>query len=288
MQIRSPRLSNWMSLLLMTAGTVLVACGVYFFKFPNHFSTGGVSGLSILISQLLPSVSTGTIVMVVNFLLLIVGFAAFGRGFSIKTVYCTVLLSLLIRLLEIVVPLDKPLTSQPMLELFYSMMLPALGSAILFNMQASTGGTDILAMLLKRHTSMNIGNALFATDFLIAASACFVFSLEIGLFSLLGLLLKAMVVDLVIEGINRNKFFTIVTQHDQEVLEYIVKTLHRGATHYPATGAYSGDQRTVILCATSPLQAVRLRTFVRQIDAQAFLMITNTSEIIGKGFRGTV
>ncbi len=284
----TPRLSQLASFLLMTAGTALVAVGVYFFKFPNHFSTGGVSGLSILSSQLLPTVSTGTIVMVINFVLLIVGYAALGRYFSVKTVYCTVLLSLLIRLLEVTIPLDKPLTTQPMLELFYSMMLPALGSAILFNMQASTGGTDILAMLIKRHTSLNIGNALLATDFLIAASACLVFSLEIGLFSLLGLVLKAMVVDLVIEGINRNKFFTIVTQHDQEVLEFIVKTLHRGATHYPATGAYSGDKRTVILCATSPLQAVRLRAFVRQIDAQAFLMITNTSEIIGKGFRGTV
>ncbi len=275
-------------LFLMTLGTLLVTIGVYFFKFPNHFSTGGVSGLSIVVSKLVPGISTATFVLIINCVLLVVGFLAFGRGFSTKTVYCSLLLSFSLSALERFVPLTAPLTTQPMLELFFSVMLPAIGSAILFNIYASTGGTDILAMLLKRHTSLNIGNALLLTDVVIASSSLLVYGIEVGLFSLLGLLLKSQVVDLVIEGLNRSKFFTIVTAKPEEVCAYIVGELNRGATRYPAFGAYSGEARTVILCATNRMQAVRLRAFVRQTDQQAFIMITNTSEIIGKGFRGTM
>lgn len=274
--------------LWMTLGTLLVAVGIYFFKFPNHFSTGGVSGISIILSQLFPQISTATIVLVINCALLLVAFAVFGPTFSVKTVYCSLLLSLVLQGLEIWLPLSAPLTTQPLLELFFSVLLPAIGSAILFNMDATTGGTDILALLIKRHTSLDIGHALLTTDFVIASLALLVFGVEIGLFSILGLILKGLVVDLVIEGINRSKFFTIVTQKPEEICSFIVQELHRSATHYPGQGAFSGQSKTVILCATNRVQALRLRTFIRQTDPQAFMMITNTSEIIGKGFRGTL
>ena len=272
----------------MTAGTLLVAFGVYFFKFPNNFSTGGVSGLSILLSSLLPTVSTGTLVLIINISLLVLAYAVFGRSFSLRTVYCSLLMSGSLWVLERVLPLSHPLTTQPLLELFFSVLLPALGSAILFNIRASTGGTDILAMLLKRHTTLDIGKALLATDFLIASSAIFVFNIEIGLFSLLGLILKSLVVDSVIEGLNRSKFFTIVTQAPEQICAFIVRDIKRSATHYPAQGAFTGNPKTVILCAVNRSQALRLRAYVRQTDAQAFMLITNTSEIIGKGFRGAL
>lgn len=289
MPVGRSRVTGWMTdLLKMTIGTLLVALGVYLFKFPNHFSTGGVSGLAIIVGYLTPGVSTATFVTIINGALLILGFAAFGRTFSFKTVYCSVLLSLALQGLEFWLPLSQPLTTQPLLELFFSVLLPAIGSAILFNMEASTGGTDILAMLLKRHSSLNIGNALLATDFVIASSAFLVFGVEIGLFSILGLLIKALMVDQVIEGLNRSKFFTVVTQAPDEICRFITHDINRSATRYPASGAYSGDPRTVILCATNRAQAVRLRSFIRQTDEHAFMMITNTSEIIGKGFRGAL
>ncbi len=272
----------------MTVGTLLVAFGVYFFKFPNHFSTGGVSGISIIVGYLTPGISTATFVTIINVALLALGFLAFGRSFSVKTVYCSLLLSFSLQALEAWLPLAKPLTTQPLLELFFSVLLPAIGSAILFNMEASTGGTDILAMLLKRHTSLNIGNALLATDVVIASAALLVFGVEIGLFSILGLVIKGLMIDQVIEGLNRSKFFTVVTDRPEEVCQFIVKDLNRSATHYPASGAYSGAARTVILCATNRAQAIRLRSFIRGIDGNAFIMITNTSEIIGKGFRGSL
>ena len=145
--------------LLLNAGTLLVAAGVYFFKFPNHFSTGGVSGLSVVLSPFLPHVSPGTLVFVINMALLLLGFLVFGKGFGLKTAYSSFLMSGVIWLLERLCPLDAPLTSQPLLELCFAVLLPAFGSALLFNMEASTGGTDIVAMLLRKFTDLNIGRA---------------------------------------------------------------------------------------------------------------------------------
>ena len=273
---------------LLTVGTLMVVVGVYFFKFPNNFSTGGVSGISVILSALLPDISTGQLVLGINLALLLVGFLVFGRSFGIKTVYCSLLMSISIYVLERVVPLDAPLTSQPMLDLVFSVMLPAVGSAILFNSQGSTGGTDIVAMIFKKYTSVDIGKALFCTDFLIATAAGVVFGIETGLFSLLGLLAKALVVDSVIENIHLSKYFTIVTHKPDEVVAFIKGTLNRSATILSGEGAFTHEGRKVILTVMSRAQAVKLRLYIRSIDPYAFIVISNTSEIIGKGFRETL
>ena len=266
----------------------MVTIGVYFFKFPNNFSTGGVSGISVILGALIPGMSTGTLVLIINVTLLIVGFCVFGRSFGIRTVYCSMLMSLSIYILERVLPMEHPLTTQPMLELVFSVLFPAVGSAILFNIQGSTGGTDIVAMIFKKFTSLDIGKALFCTDFIIATLAGVVFGIETGLFSLLGLLAKALVVDSVIESINMSKYFTIVTHNPDEVIAYIKKELNRSATLVTGEGAYTHEGRKLILTVLNRAQAVRLRGYIRSIDPHAFIVITNTSQIIGKGFRQTL
>lgn len=271
--------------LWLTLGTLMVTIGVYFFKFPNNFSTGGVSGISVILGALIPGMSTGTLVLIINVTLLIVGFCVFGRSFGIRTVYCSMLMSLSIYILERVLPMEHPLTTQPMLELVFSVLFPAVGSAILFNIQGSTGGTDIVAMIFKKFTSLDIGKALFCTDFIIATLAGVVFGIETGLFSLLGLLAKALVVDSVIESINMSKYFTIVTHNSDEVIAYIKKELNRSATLVTGEGAYTHEGRKLILTVLNRAQAVRLRGYIRNIDPHAFIVITNTSQIIGKGFR---
>ena len=271
--------------LWLTLGTLMVTIGVYFFKFPNNFSTGGVSGISVILGALIPGMSTGTLVLIINVTLLIVGFCVFGRSFGIRTVYCSMLMSLSIYILERVLPMEHPLTTQPMLELVFSVLFPAVGSAILFNSQGSTGGTDIVAMIFKKFTSLDIGKALFCTDFIIATLAGVVFGIETGLFSLLGLLAKALVVDSVIESINMSKYFTIVTHNSDEVIAYIKKELNRSATLVTGEGAYTHEGRKLILTVLNRAQAVRLRGYIRSIDPHAFIVITNTSQIIGKGFR---
>ena len=135
---------------LMTLATLLICVGVYFFKFPNNFSTGGVSGLSIILGHYVPGMSAGAFVFVINQALLVLGFLVFGRSVGARTAYVSILMSSIIWILEYVLPMDAPLTTQPLLELVFSVTFPAVGSAILFNMQASSGGTDIVAMILKR------------------------------------------------------------------------------------------------------------------------------------------
>lgn len=270
---------------LLTLGTLMVVAGVYFFKFPNHFSTGGVSGISVILGALMPNVSTGTLVLIMNTVLLIVGFAVFGRSFGAKTAYCSILMSLGIFVLERVYPMSAPFTNQPLLELIFSVMLPAVGSAILFNMQSSTGGTDIVAMILKKYTNADIGTALLYTDFLIALTSGFVFGIETGMFSILGLLAKALVVDGVIENINLSKYFTIITDQGDAVTLFIKQQLNRSATVVNGQGAFTRGEKKVILTVLNRSQAVKLQAYVRSVDPDAFIVITNTSQIIGKGFR---
>ncbi len=274
--------------LLLTIGTLFVAVGVYFFKFPNHFSTGGVSGISIILGYYVPGLSAGSFVFIINGALLVLGFLVFGRGFGLRTAYSSTLLSSVIWLMEKYIPLSKPLTTQPLLELIYAVALPAVGSAILFNIDASSGGTDIIAMLLKKYTALNIGNALFAVDFIVTLGALFAFGVETGLFSILGLLIKALLIDLVLENIKVNKCFHIITATPDPILRYIVDNLHRGATILHGEGAYTHENRTVLLTVVNRTQAVHLRRFVKDIDPRSFILITNTGEIIGKGFRGVM
>ena len=269
---------------LLTLGTALVAMGTYFFKFPNHFSTGGVTGIAVILSSIFPSISSSLFASVINVAFLLLGFGVLNRGFGVRTVYCSLLFSGMLAGLEWLVPLSGPLTDEKLLELFFGLILPALGSAILFNTQGSTGGTDILAMILKKFTSLDIGMALLYVDVLIAGSTLILIDIETGLFSLLGLVLKSVLVDSVIESLNRKKSFILVTSCPEEVCDFITHTLHRSATFWKGEGAYSHQDKWVVLTALSRAQAVALRRHLKAIDPHAFMLITNSSEIFGKGF----
>ncbi len=271
--------------LILNAGTLLVALGDHFFKFPNNFSTGGVTGMAVVISKLIPGLSIGAVVFIFNMVLLAIGFLFLSRKFGLTTVYSSVLLSVVIWAMEWIWPVETPLTDEPILELIFAVGIPALGSALLFNIGASTGGTDIIAMLLRKYTSIDIGRALLLADFLVALSACFVFGIKTGLFSVLGLLMKSVLVDSVIEGINQRKYMHIVCQNPEPICEFIVQKLHRGATICDTTGAYTHHRLHLVLTVMSRGQAVALRRDIRSIEPHAFIMTTSTSEIIGKGFR---
>ncbi len=272
--------------LLITLGVELVVLGVYFFKFPNNFSIGGVTGIAIILSKIFgDAISTGTVVLVINILLLFVGYIFVDKSFGIKTVYGSILMSLSISLLEILVPLKGPLTHEPMLELAFAVGVPAVGAAMLFNIGASTGGTDIIAMILKKYSNIDIGRALFYTDLLLTLSAFLVFDIQTGLLSLLGLLIKSLAVDNMIESMNLHKYFTIICENPKPISDFILNQLHRSATICDARGAFSDKERKIILTVMNRSQAVLLRQFIKSTEPSAFILITNTSEIIGRGFR---
>lgn len=270
---------------VLTIATLILVIGVYVFKFPNNFSFGGVTGIAVVLSALM-SATPGDITFVINMLLLVVGFIFLGRSFGIRTVYVSLLMSAGLSLGELWFPMEHALTTEPVLELIFAVILPAFSSAILFNIGASGGGTDIIAMILKKYTTLNIGAALFVVDLGIVIAACLVYDAQTGLFSLCGLLAKSLVVDGVIESINLCKYFTIICNEPRPICEFITQKLNRSATVYQAEGAYEHNQKSVIITIMKRSQAVELRNFIRVNQPTAFIAITNSSEIIGKGFRG--
>ena len=271
----------------LTLAVIVLVIGIYVFKFPNNFSFGGVSGLAVVVTHFVPFTAS-QINLIINMFLLIFGFMFLGRNFGVKTAYVTVLSSVLLNIMEAAFPMNGPLTNETMLELFYAIALPALASAILFYENASGGGTDIIAMVLRKYSTMNISSALLAVDAIIVFVAYFVFDTRTGLFSVCGLMAKTLLIDKAIEHMKLSKYFTIVCSKPEPICDYIMKDLNRSATVYNAEGAYTHKGKVVILTVMDPKQAVLLERYIQSVEPDAFLMVTKSSEIMGKGFRGYI
>ena len=268
---------------LLTISTLIMAVGIYFFKFANNFTFGGITGIAVLVAKFFP-ISASDFSFVVNILLLIIGWIVLGKSFAEKTAYSTILLSISLSLLERIYPMSHPLTNEPLLELIFAILLPALGSAILFNIGASSGGTDVIAMILKKYTSVDIGKGLMISDLIFTLAGFLVFNVKTGLYSLFGLIMRSALIDNFIESFNRSKYFHVVTSNATCICDFIQNDLQRGATIVNATGAFTGDDKYIILTVLSPSQSVKLRNFIKEHDPKAFLLVSNISEIIGKGF----
>lgn len=270
---------------LMLLASLLIIFGNYFFKYPNNFVFGGVTGVSILLGKMF-TLSAATYNLIINIILLVIGIIVLGKTFARKTLFVCVTSTVGISLTEKICPMSAPLTDQPMLELIFAIVIPGVASAILFNMEASSGGTDIPAMIIQKYTTLNVTAGLFIVDLVITLMSFAVFDIETGLFSITGLLCKTLVIDSAIENINLCKYFTIVCTDPDPICDFIHEKLHRTATIFGAEGTYSHRQKYVILAVMRRSQAVRLRRYIKEVEPSAFLMITNSSEIIGKGFRG--
>lgn len=272
--------------IVITLAVIIMDLGIYAFKFPNHFSFGGVSGLAVVLNEIL-GISAAQINLVINLALLAIGFAVLGKSFGLKTAYATVLSSVVLSLMEKMMPISAPLTNQPMLELAYAIALPAVAAAMLFYVDASGGGTDIVAMILKKYTTIDIGTALLISDVAIVALSFIAFDVRTGLFSVCGLLAKSIFVDRTMDQMRLCKYFTIISSDPEPICDFIQNVLNRSTTLYNAEGGYSHENKKVILCALDRRQAVILQRFIRQTDDSAFIMITKSSETFGKGFRLT-
>ncbi len=289
MKQKSSVKKNVQEFLLINLGLLFMSVGVYFFKIPYGFSTGGVSGIATILGGGLGILSPSILIAIINIFLLLIGFFFLGTSTGIKTVYGSVMFSLETWLLELLVPsvcYGSPLTDQPFLELVWAILLTSLGSSLLFYCGASSGGTDIVALILKKYTHLDTGKALLVTDFIIAASSVFFFGWKIGLFSLLGLFAKAFLVDSVIETINQCKCVMIISETKaNEIADYIMCNIGRGVTELDAEGGYTHGPKKALITVCSRLQAYHLKQEINHIDPQAFVVITNTNEIVGRGFR---
>ena len=284
---------NWV---VLNFGILLIAVGIHFFKAPNNFATGGVSGISIILTKYVtksvPFITQPVINLIINAILIIIGFIFLGKGCTFKTAYCSIMYTVemyamqwILQALGIELNAQNTLTSHKFLEFVYAMLLTGIGSAILFNCNASSGGTDIIALIIKKYAKINIGKALFVTDLLIASSTFIIFDTATGLFSVLGLFFKAFLVDSVIESIGKSKLVTIITANEELIAPFIIEGMHRSFTSYQAKGGYSGEEKTIMITVCNRKEAYRLKAKIRQTDPAAFVILTDTNEILGKGFR---
>ncbi len=281
--------SSIKSYLLITIGTVLIGIGLYFFEFPNKFSTGGIGGVSIVLGEVFGFLSQASWFFILNIFLTLVGLLVLGKGFAFKTIYSSVLLSTITWLFEWFFPMNKPLTDQKVLEMFFDVILISIGSALIFNEEGSSGGSDIIAMILKRYTTLKMGFALFIVDFFVISALVLVFGIETGIYSLFIVVLRTLVVDSAIENLNTSKYFVIITDRAEKILSFINDNLERGATIVSGTrGAFTGDEKVMIMTVVSRSEAVRLKHEIKKIDKKAFSVICNSSDIIGDGFRAAM
>ena len=273
--------------ILINIGLLLVAAGILLFKIPNSFATGGVAGLSIVINKISPSLSVGMLMLIINIILIIIGFLFTRFEFELKTIYATIVLSVVVWFFEKKFPIKKPLTGDTMLELFLAILLLAAGSALLFYQNASGGGTDIIAKILNQKTHWHIGKAVLLVDFAISLFALFIFGLKIGLYSILGVIIKGFLIDAVIKGLHSSKQVIIISSKPEEIRNFIINQLGRGVTIYKAIGGHTNSEKQVLNTIMGNKEAVRLHEYINQIDNKAFVVVDNVSEIYGKGFKAS-
>lgn len=279
---------------LINFAIVLMAVSVYFFQMQYSFILGGVGGISIMLSEVINVgwLTPAVIMIFINVFLLILGFIILGKACTFKTVYCCVLYTGLIFLFEKVVPLEHPLTvteampqGQPFLELCYAILLFGVGGAILFNCGASSGGTDIIALILKKFTKINVGVSLLIVDLIVTSVSMFTASdISITLYSFLGLFARTFLLDGIIESFGKTKQITIITQKPDEIANYVLTVIQHGLTMYDAEGGYTHEKKKVLITICKRGEALKLKAKVKTFDPEAFVIINDANEILGKGF----
>ena len=275
---------------IITVGSIMMAASVYFFQTPYDITMGGIAGVAFLLQQA-TKLSQGIWMLIINGALLIIGLIVLGKKCTVRTVYSSALYTGAVNLLEVIgnhTNMPEQLTSNTLLALIYAIILWGVGGALIFNCGASSGGTDIIALIFKKYTHLNIGVALFIVDLLVVCTTIYTVSVEIALYSFMGLFAKTFLLDSVIEGLGRTKYITIVTTMPEEIGKYIVEGVHHSYTIYDARGGYTGDEKKVILTICKRSEAWKLKNKIKQIDPSAFVIISNANEIMGKGFGGTV
>lgn len=269
---------------MITLSISIMSVGVYFFKFPNNFVFGGVTGTAALVAKLTP-MSASAFSSAANILLLVVGLIFLGKQFAMTTGYASFVMSIELMALEKVCPLNGPLSDQPMLDLIFAIALPAIASALLFNVGASSGGTDVIALIVEKYTHVHsIAVALFLTDLFMVVAACFVFDLYTALYSFVGLTVKSLVIDAVLEKIKMCKAILIVCDDKDPICDFVMRELVRGATYTPCFGAYTDKPHYIIYTTLTRHEADQLQDFIHKEHLNAFMSMLSTTEVFGKGF----
>lgn len=272
------RTAWWKEGLILTGGVAIVAAAVFFFLMPSHASVSSISGLAIVLSNFAP-LPVSALTMILNILLLIVGFFTCGQEFGLKTVYTSIMLPLFIAVFEHLLPHYRSLTGSAELDVLCYILLVSLGLSILFNQNASSGGLDIVAKILNKYCHMELGRAMSLSGMVIALSSALAYDSKTVILSILGTYFNGMILDHFIFGQNVKRRVCIMTPKEEELRQFILHDLHSGATIYEAIGAYQMDQRREVITIVNKSEYQKLMQFINRIDPDAFITVYTVSDM---------
>lgn len=264
--------------LILTAAVAIIAAAVFFFLVPSHASVSSISGLGIILVNFIP-LPLSAITMILNVLLLIIGFFTCGKEFGAKTVYTSILLPLFLALFEKIFPTYTSLTGSQELDVLCYILVVSIGLSILFNRNASSGGLDIVAKILNKYLHMDLGRAMSLAGMCIALSAALVYDSKTVVLSILGTYFNGLIVDHFIFNHNIKRRVCIITKKEEELRKFILHDLHSGATIYESIGAYNMEKRNEIITIVDKSEYQRLMAFINQEDPQAFITVYTVSDI---------
>ncbi|MFE7060621.1 YitT family protein [Sutcliffiella sp. NPDC057660] len=261
-------------------GSAIVALAFNLFLLPNRVASGGVSGISTILDSTL-GWEPGIVQLCFNIPLFLSGVVLLGKQFGLKTLVGTITLPLIVLWTAGL----EPATTDPLLGSLFGGIGVGLGLGLVFRGRASTGGTDLAAQIIHKYTGLSLGTCVAAIDGLIVISAAIVFDLELGMYALIGLFVTSKTIDFVQVGLGYSKMAIVITQKEEEVKQAILTKIDRGVTKLSATGGYTEDERPVLMCVVDQTEFTKLKQVVRSIDASAFVVVMNASEVLGEGFK---
>ncbi|MFH5837031.1 YitT family protein [Proteiniclasticum sp. C24MP] len=268
---------------LITFGSALVALAIQLFFVPNQIAPGGVSGIGLVLNSVTPLVSVSTYVIILNIILFLLAFRLLGGGFGFKTIYASFSLSIIMWIIENIIRPEN-ITDDLMLASILGILLLGTGLGIVFNQDASTGGTDILAKILNKYTHLSMGLSMTIIDLIVVVLVAFFFGLERGLYAGLATFLNGIVINRVVGGFNEKKQVFIITRDKEEVKSFIVNDIQRGATIFSGEGGFSGAENHVIYTVLSTKEFVHLKMYLREHHPDSFVTVSSTTEVLGQGF----
>ena len=263
---------------ILTVAVAIIAAAVYFFLVPSHTSVSSISGLGIVLSNFVP-LQLSAITMILNVVLLIIGFFTCGREFGVKTVYTSVMLPLFLGLFEIIFPNFGSMTDSQELDVLCYVLVVSVGLSILFNRNASSGGLDIVAKIMNKYLHMELGKAMSLSGMCVALSAALVYDKKTVVLSILGTYFNGIVLDHFIFDHNIKRRVCIITKKEEELRQFIIHDLHSGATIYESIGAYNMQKRNEIITIVDKIEYQKLMNYINHEDPKAFVTIYNVSDM---------
>ena len=263
---------------ILTVAVAIIAAAVYFFLVPSHTSVSSISGLGIVLSNFVP-LQLSAITMILNVVLLIIGFFTCVREYGVKTVYTSVMLPLFLGLFEIIFPDFGSMTDSQELDVLCYVLVVSVGLSILFNRNASSGGLDIVAKIMNKYLHMELGKAMSLSGMCVALSAALVYDKKTVVLSILGTYFNGIVLDHFIFDHNIKRRVCIITKKEEELRQFIIHDLHSGATIYEAIGAYNMEKRREIITIVDKGEYQKLMKFINQEDPKAFITVYNVSNM---------